>query len=205
MYWATVTPDYAYNSLNNLAGAPEVEGGLQAAPGTYSSRPWRFASRRGRAPPRHADQPVQLGRPPLGTTGLRRGGSTPGQALAIDRSNLDLAAAAQSERQQLAMARDLRYRLDGVPLASAAWRTTPAGKPTAMCLPPRAPSFQRQRRLRILRRRSYGRILSPGPRSDSPTMSRRSSNWRLWPWPRPDPKQAEACRDQARRPGPAKG
>ena len=77
----------------------------------------------------------------------------------------------------------------GNSMPTSRWRRWPSslpGTPTAMCLPPRAPSL----------RSSGGSASSgggsrpiPGPRppSASPTTSRRSSNWRPWLWPRPIP------------------
>jgi CHAT domain-containing protein/Flp pilus assembly protein TadD len=144
-------PDYA-SSLNNLAMLLESRGDYAAARPLFEQALAVYKEVLGE---RHPDYAMSLGnlagllhrqRDFAGSALLLK------QALMIAQRNLDLAAAAQSERQQLAMARQLPRYLDGylslAPLARLssedAYRHVLAAKGSV---------FERQRRLRAQRRR----------------------------------------------------
>ena len=116
------------------------------------------------------------------------------QALEINQSNLDLAAAAQSERQQLAMAQNLRFHLDAY-LSLALMAELSPGEAYRQVLASKGAILERQRRLRVLRRR-----FQTDPRSQSarlyaeyePTVKQLAT----LALATPDPKQAPAWREK---------
>jgi CHAT domain-containing protein/Tfp pilus assembly protein PilF len=99
-------------SLNNLAWVHQQMGDFAAALPLYEQS---LAIRRQAQGERHPDYAQTLGNLALlcklmGDDGRAR--SLAEQSLQLTRQHLELSAAGQSERQQLAMARALRYRLD---------------------------------------------------------------------------------------------
>jgi CHAT domain-containing protein/Tfp pilus assembly protein PilF len=116
------------------------------------------------------------------------------QALAISRGNLDLAADAQSERQQLAMADRLRYVLDSY-LSAASRAGIAAGDSYRPVLAWKGAVLERQRRTRDRRR-----LLRADPR---PEVARAAAEWQsavnrlaTLALAQPDPKQHDAWRRQ---------
>jgi len=123
------------------------------------------------------------------------------QALEIAQGNLDLAAAAQSERQQLAMAQQLRGRLDAY-LSLAPLAKLSPGDAYRHVLTAKGSVFEKQRRLRVQRRR-----LQADPQSEA---AQRFTDYQqtvkqlaTLALGMPDPKQAQTWRtkiaDLARR------
>ena len=186
-------PDYA-NSLNNLAALLSAQGDYARARPLYEQA---LAIRKEVLGERH----------PLYATSLSNLGLVlwahrdyPGaarlleQALEISECNLDLAAAGQSERQQLAMTRDLRWALDSYlslsPLAKLA-----AGTAYTHVMAAKGAVFERQRRMRTRRR-----MLRADPQSEA---ARRFADYdqavaRLatLALAKPDPEKAAAWRDK---------
>ena len=91
------------------------------------------------------------------------------------------------------MAQDLRGNLDAY-LSLAPLAEVSAEDAYRHVLASKGAVFERQRRLRVLRRRFQADPRSPAPGA-SPSMSRRSSNWRPWPWPRPIPSMSRPARE----------
>ena len=148
-------PDYA-NSLNNLAVLLKSTGDYAGARPLYEQA---LAIRKEVLGERHPDYATSLSNLALVLWAQR---DYPGaarlleQALEISERNLDLAAAGQSERQQLAMTRDLRFSLDSYlslsPLAKLA-----AGSAYTHVMAAKGAVFERQRRVRTRRRTAPGR------------------------------------------------
>ena len=103
------------------------------------------------------------------------------QAVDICRHNLDLAADAQNERQQMIMADMLRFHLDAL-LSAAPRAGIAAGASYRQVLAWKGATLERQRRLHDLRRLFAP---TPGPRSPAPPPigSLLSSGSPRWPWP----------------------
>jgi hypothetical protein len=113
------------------------------------------------------------------------------QALTIAQGNLELAAAAQSERQQLAMAQDLHGYLDGY-LSIAPPARLAAGDGYGFVLAAKGSVFERQRRMRAQRRANPH---SPAARRFAAYQEtvKRLATLAL---ATPDPKQAPAWQEQ---------
>jgi CHAT domain-containing protein len=191
--WGERHPDYA-SSLNNLAFLLHSQGDYAAARPLYEKAMAIRKEVLGERHPDYATSLSNLARLFWTQRDLARAVLLLEQALKITQGNLELAAAAQSERQQLAMARDLRSDLDAylsvAPLAqvspASAYRYVLAAKGTV---------FERQRRLRAQRRR-----LQPDPQSEA---ARRFAEYQqttvrlaTLALATPNPKQAQAWKDQ---------
>ena len=142
-------PDTA-NSLNSLAGLLQAQGAYAAAKPLYEQA---LAIRKEVLGARHPDTANSLNN----LAGLLHAqgdlaGAEPllSRALEIDRGNLELAAAAQSERQQLTMAQDLRSGLDAY-LSLAQQAKLPAAAAYRYALAWKGSVFQRQRLARTTR------------------------------------------------------
>ena len=171
-------------------------------PGPSSRRPWRSA--------RRCWATATLSTPRAWSTcrcllWARRdyAGAAPflKQALEIAQGNLDLAAAAQSERQQLAMATDLHRYLDAY-LSLAPMAKLSPGDAYRHVLASKGAIFERQQRLRVQRRRFQADPRSPAARrfADYEQTVKQLAALAL---ATPDPKQAQTWRtkiaDLARR------
>ena len=185
-------PLYAY-SLNNLAVLLKSTGDYAGARPLFEQA---LAIRKEVLGERHPDYATSLSNLALVLWAQR---DYPGaarlleQALEISERNLDLAAAGQSERQQLAMTRDLRFSLDSYlslsPLAKLA-----AGSAYTHVMAAKGAVFERQRRVRTRRR-----LLRADPQSEA---ARRFADYdqavaRLatLALATPDPEKAAAWRD----------
>jgi CHAT domain-containing protein/Tfp pilus assembly protein PilF len=147
-------PDYA-TCLGNLAGLLQSQGDYAAARPLFEQA---LAIRREVQGERHPDYAASLSN--LGLLAWRKGNLAAActlltQALAITEQNLELAAAAQSERQQLAMARELRWSLDTYVSVSPLTGVSPDCA-YGRLLRAKGAVFERQRRMRGLRRRHRG-------------------------------------------------
>ena len=173
------------SSLNNLAVLLQDQGDYAAAKPLYEQAlAIRKASLR-RAPPRTATSLNNLARLLEAQGDYAAAKPLYEQAVDISRHNLDLAAAAQSERQQMAMADLLRSSFDAF-LSAAPRAGIAAGASYRQVLAWKGAVLERQRRLRDLRRllRADPRPeVAPPPPSGSPS----SSGWPRWPWPSPAP------------------
>ncbi len=123
-------------------------------------------------------------------------GATPllKQALEITQGNLDLAATAQSERQQLAMAQSLRWALDVYLSVARMVRLSP-GDTYRDVLASKGAILQRQRRLRALRRRFQADPRSQ-PAQRFADYERTVKQLATLAVATPDPKQAETWRNK---------
>jgi CHAT domain-containing protein/Tfp pilus assembly protein PilF len=116
------------------------------------------------------------------------------EALTIAQGNLELAAAAQSERQQLAMAQDLRHRLDAYLSVASPAKLAP-GDGYRFVLAAKGSVFERQRRLRAQRKRLQADPQSPAARQFAAYQEtvRRLATLAL---ATPDPKEPKAWQEQ---------
>ncbi len=150
-------PAYAA-SLDNLASLLESQGAFAAARPLYERA---LAIRKEVLGERHPDYAVSLNN--LGLLAWAQSDVTAAnplmtKALEIAEGNLDLAAAVQSERQQLAMAQDLRFLLDTYLSLSPLARIS-ARDHYRHVLAAKGAVLERQRQLRIQRRQHRA---SPG-------------------------------------------
>jgi CHAT domain-containing protein/Tfp pilus assembly protein PilF len=144
-------PDYAM-SLNNLASLLQSQGDSAAARPLYEKA---LSIRKEVLGERHPDYAVSLenlGALYWAQCDFSRASVLLKQALEIAQANLDLAAAAQSERQQLAMARDVRWSLDSFLSLAPLARVSP-GDAYRHVLASKGAAFERQRGLHAHRRR----------------------------------------------------
>ena len=138
-------------SLDHLALLPQAQGDYAAALPLHKRA---LAIREKVLGPKHPETAISLGN--LGALFYGQGNYAAAEpllrhALEIDRENLELAAAAQAERQQLAMGQSLRNDLNGyLSLASAA--RLPADAAYRHVLAWKGAVLQRQRRMHALRR-----------------------------------------------------
>ena len=199
-------PDTA-TSLNNLALLLEAQGDYAAAKPLYEQA---LAIHKAALGERHPDTATSLNN----LAGLLEAQGDYAaakplleQAVDISRHNLDLAADAQTERQQMVMADMLRYSLDA--FLSAAPRAGIAdGASYRQVLAWKGAILERQRRLRDLRR-----LLRADPR---PEVARAAAEWQsvvvrlaTLALAQPGPNQQDAWRrqlaDADRAQGPARG
>ena len=193
-------PDYA-TSLNNLAGLLKSQGDYAAARPLFEKALAINKEVLGERHPDYASSLSNLGFLLWALRDYAAAAPLLKQALAIDQDNLDLAAAAQSERQQLAMAQQLRGRLDAY-LSLAPMAKLSPGDAYRHVLTAKGSVFEKQRRLRVQRRRFQADPQSQAAQrfADYEQTVRQLATHALGT---PDPKQAQAWRtkiaDLARR------
>ena len=185
-------PNYA-SSLNNLALLLSETGDYAGARALYEQA---LAIRKAVQGERHRDYAISLNNlAALLCAQQDYPGAAPlfEQALAIFERNLDLTAAGQSERQQLAMTRDFRWALNSY-LTVSPLAKLDAGSAYPHVMAAKGAVFERQRRMRTRRR-----MLRADPKSEA---ARRFADYdkalaRLatLALATPDPKQAAAWRD----------
>jgi CHAT domain-containing protein/tetratricopeptide (TPR) repeat protein len=144
-------PDYA-GSLNNLAFLFESEGDYAAARPLYERALAINKEVLGERHPDYARILSNLGFLLWAMSDAASAASLLKQALEITEANLDLAAAVQSERQQLAMTRSLRWNVDGYLSLSPHARILPRDTYRYL-LGTKGAIFERQQRIRAQRRR----------------------------------------------------
>jgi CHAT domain-containing protein len=147
-------PGYAV-SLNNLAGLLLRQGNCAAARPLYEQA---LAISKEVLGERHPDCATSLGN--LGVLAWTQGDLVPAgrlltEALAVIQRNVDLAAAGQSERQQLAMTQALRGYLDAYLSIAPLSKISPHDA-YAHLLGAKGAVFERQRRIRTLRAQHRG-------------------------------------------------
>jgi CHAT domain-containing protein/Tfp pilus assembly protein PilF len=147
-------PDYA-RSLNNLAGLLKTQGDYAAARRLYGQALGIRKAALGERHPDYAQSLSHLGALAWRQDDLARAGRLLTDVLAITQRNVDLAAAGQSERQQLAMAQDLREHLD-VYFSIAPLSKISPHDAYARLLGAKGAIFERQRRIRSVRARHRG-------------------------------------------------
>jgi CHAT domain-containing protein/Tfp pilus assembly protein PilF len=186
-------PDTA-TSLNNLAELLRAQGDYVAARPLYEQA---LAIRKEVVGPRHPDTAIGLSnlaallwaqRDYAGAALRFR------QAVEVVQGNLELVAAALSERQQLAMAQQLRSDLDAY-LSIAPLTRLSAGDPYGHVLTSKGAVFQRQRRLRAQRRRLQADPQTPAARRFDEYQSTVKQLATL-ALATPDPRQAQAWREK---------
>jgi CHAT domain-containing protein len=186
-------PDYAI-SLSNLAALLSAQGDHAAARPLYERA---LAIRREILGPRHPDYANSLSNLAVLLWAQRDyAGAAPllQQVVEIDQGNLELAAAAQSERQQLAIAQRLREHLDGYLSLSPLARLAPE-ETYRHVLAAKGAIFERQRRLRARRRWFRANPQAPAARrfAEYEQTVRQLATLAL---ARPDPQRARAGPDQ---------
>jgi CHAT domain-containing protein len=184
-------PDYA-RSLNNLAYLLQKQGDLAAARPLYERALAILKEVLGERHPDYAHTLSGLASVYHSQGDYAGAASCEEEAVAIAERNLGLSAAALSERQQLAMAQDLRYHLDAylslVPRAKVA-----AGQAYDRVVAAKGAVFERQRHINALRR-----IAQAGPGSEDARLfadlTATTNRLATLALAVPDPKQADAWR-----------
>jgi CHAT domain-containing protein/Tfp pilus assembly protein PilF len=144
-------PDYA-RSLNNLALLLDSQGVYAAAQPLYEQALAIWNAVLNERHPYYATSLSNLGLITWAQGDLAPAGRLLTQALAITQRNVDLAAAGQSERQQLALAQAQRRRLDAYFSIGPVSKISPHDA-YARLLGAKGAVFERQRRIRSLRAR----------------------------------------------------